>query len=453
MKNFYIVLEVKSTATQDEIKRSYRRLAKKYHPDKTFGDKKAEEKFKEIQEAYETLSDATSRQSYDYDFNKYYESKSTNNTSSTEGSAKQEEPITPESFYQIFRQTRVTVSALEPKRINQKALFERLNELLDKNCVSFLLSFGEININKKIINEVLFCCRSLAFPYVEALSIKLSKLAGADSQTIQEIYAFTKKKRFQSYWDRFNGVALIAVILLILWIGNLLSDKSSSSSSSTLPYYSDKNTFPNNDNNNKPKSGDLFSNNNSEYDNVNSGNNSSPQSQSLTTQKNDYSDWERKDYQTGNSPGCYNYSPKYDRNLDNKIEVSVGYNADVALKLINIKTGKSIRYVFIRSGDTYNIKNIPEGRYYLKIAYGKDWRQKVINGKCIGKFTSNALYKKGTEILDFNKIYTGIKSDGENSYRTYQLPSYSLKLDVIVTDFEDKFQTDNISEDEFNDQE
>ena len=132
--------------------------------------------------------------------------------------------------------------------------------------------------------------------------------------------------------------------------------------------------------------------------------------------------------------------------------MNVGYNTDAVLKVINIKTSKCIRYVYIQSGDTYNIKNIPEGRYYLKIAYGKDWRQKIVNGKCVGKFVSNALYKKGEKILDFNKVYTGIKSDGENSYRTYQLPSYSLKLDA--TDFdENNFQTNSISEDEFNDQE
>lgn len=84
----------------------------------------------------------------------------------------------------------------------------------------------------------------------------------------------------------------------------------------------------------------------------------------------------------------------------------------------------------------------------------EDWRQKVINGICVGKFTSSALYKRGEEILDFNRVYTGIKSEGENSYRTYQLPSYSLKLDVFVTDPDkSSFPTNSISEAEFNEQE
>lgn len=64
-KDFYSVLGVSRTATADEIKKSYRKLAMQFHPDKNPGDKKAEERFKEITEAYETLSDEKKRQMYD----------------------------------------------------------------------------------------------------------------------------------------------------------------------------------------------------------------------------------------------------------------------------------------------------------------------------------------------------------------------------------------------------
>lgn len=64
-RDYYEVLGVSKTANAEEIKKSYRKLAVKYHPDKNQGDKAAEEKFKEATEAYEILSDEKKRSQYD----------------------------------------------------------------------------------------------------------------------------------------------------------------------------------------------------------------------------------------------------------------------------------------------------------------------------------------------------------------------------------------------------
>ena len=65
MEDHYRILGVSHDATQDQIKKSYRRLAKEYHPDKNAGNKRAEEKFKKISEAYSVLSDEQKRAEYD----------------------------------------------------------------------------------------------------------------------------------------------------------------------------------------------------------------------------------------------------------------------------------------------------------------------------------------------------------------------------------------------------
>ncbi|GAB6182568.1 molecular chaperone DnaJ [Thermodesulfovibrio hydrogeniphilus] len=65
MKDYYSILGVSRDASQEEIKKAFRRLAKKYHPDLNPGDKEAEEKFKEINEAYACLSDPVKRANFD----------------------------------------------------------------------------------------------------------------------------------------------------------------------------------------------------------------------------------------------------------------------------------------------------------------------------------------------------------------------------------------------------
>src|ERR671919_671498 len=65
MADYYVVLGVSRTASDDEIKTAYRKLAMQYHPDRNGGSKEAEEKFKEITEAYDVLRDPQKRAAFD----------------------------------------------------------------------------------------------------------------------------------------------------------------------------------------------------------------------------------------------------------------------------------------------------------------------------------------------------------------------------------------------------
>jgi hypothetical protein len=150
--------------------------------------------------------------------------------------------------------------------------------------------------------------------------------------------------------------------------------------------------------------------------------------------------WQEQDIQNGQLPSCYNFKPQKG-SVNNYLEVYVGSGTDVSIKIMNLNTDKCIRYVFINSGSTYTINNIPEGRYYLKIAYGKNWLSKVESGQCIGKFIKNPMYEKGEDIMDFNIQHS---ADG------YSIPSFKLQLDVVSSGISNSFSSQNISENEFN---
>src|SRR5258708_26682359 len=64
-RDYYEVLGIKRNASEEEIKRAYRQLAREHHPDRNPGDKAAEGRFKEVQEAYDVLSDKNKRTQYD----------------------------------------------------------------------------------------------------------------------------------------------------------------------------------------------------------------------------------------------------------------------------------------------------------------------------------------------------------------------------------------------------
>ncbi|MBK7103110.1 MAG: hypothetical protein IPH63_15200, partial [Flavobacteriales bacterium] len=161
--------------------------------------------------------------------------------------------------------------------------------------------------------------------------------------------------------------------------------------------------------------------------------------------------WEATSYYNGEAPECFNYTPKYDRQLDNQLRVTVGGGTDVVIKVMEWSTDRCVRYVYIKSLSTYAIRNIPQGAYYLKIAYGKRWVEKKEAGICIGKFASSPLYEKGEDMLDFRTRSTGITYENGQRYENFEIPSYEVKLDVVSTGYSrNNLNTDGISEAEFN---
>jgi len=143
---------------------------------------------------------------------------------------------------------------------------------------------------------------------------------------------------------------------------------------------------------------------------------------------------------TGNKPNCISINTKLDTKLDNFLKIDATGSSDIVIKIINNNTEECIRCVFISGGDTYYIKNIPEGVYFVKIAYGYDWAENGKGNFCSAKFLTDAHYEVGNDLLDFHLKQS---SDG------YQVPSFELILRTIKNNRNNEFDSENISEEEF----
>jgi curved DNA-binding protein CbpA len=86
MKDYYLILGIEPNATTGEIKQAYRKMSMKYHPDKNQGDKYFEERFKDIGEAFEILTNFETRKQYDYQWMRNFSNKNDNGTNNSQES-------------------------------------------------------------------------------------------------------------------------------------------------------------------------------------------------------------------------------------------------------------------------------------------------------------------------------------------------------------------------------
>lgn len=122
---------------------------------------------------------------------------------------------------------------------------------------------------------------------------------------------------------------------------------------------------------------------------------------------------------------------------DNYFDIAIGSGCNVAVKIMDLRTDKCIRYVYVAENSTTTVQEIPQGVYYLKLAYGYDWMGlDTENGK-IGKFTRNVSYEKSQDTFDF-----GVKNSSEEY-------SYRLEINVLGSTLENNFLSTPIDEEEF----
>lgn len=132
----------------------------------------------------------------------------------------------------------------------------------------------------------------------------------------------------------------------------------------------------------------------------------------------------------------YGINPKYGIQ-DNYFDISMGSGCNVAVKIMDCATDKCIRYVYVAENTTTTVQEIPQGIYYLKLAYGYDWMELETDSVKQGKFTRNVSYERSQDTFDF-----GIKNSRDEI-------NYRLEINVINSKLENNFLTTPINEEEF----
>jgi len=126
--------------------------------------------------------------------------------------------------------------------------------------------------------------------------------------------------------------------------------------------------------------------------------------------------WTSLQLSTGMSIPCQQITEDYDERIDNFLRVLGSQHSDMYVKLIRRSNDKVVREVFIKKGTSFNIRNIPQEEYYVKIAYGKNPQT---DENCQFKFAEELGFEQPSHVFNyFNKLAT----------RGLVIPCYELNL-------------------------
>ena len=206
LKDHYRTLGLSPQASAEEVRRSYRRLAMEWHPDK----KGENPRYIEIREAYETLSDPVRRESY---LRCMRDEEAMGRRFHRSGR------ITIPSLVQKALQLEREVSAQDPFRIDGESLLNSIDELLDAHSVDLLMEDGDPPLRLQLTETLLRCGRPLTIRQSERLVGFLERMGGDDEACRRRRAEHLRQKRRESAWESWRiPVILIATVVLCLLI-------------------------------------------------------------------------------------------------------------------------------------------------------------------------------------------------------------------------------------------
>ncbi|WP_315816658.1 J domain-containing protein [Paraflavitalea speifideaquila] len=208
LKDYYKILEVTPLATLQEIKKSFRQLALKYHPDKNAGDHLSAALFREIQEAWEVLSDPKQRE--DYNYKRWY--------NRSIGEIFAERALTPAAILAECERVMRYVNSMNIFQVDFDALSFHIRQLLSDSNIGILQQANEVATNRAVNNALIKAADPLPLTYLQPIALLLIKLAGQDEFSIRAINSAVQQRKRRAAWDKYKWMVVVAITALICWI-------------------------------------------------------------------------------------------------------------------------------------------------------------------------------------------------------------------------------------------
>ncbi len=206
IKDYYSILEVSPSATILTIKRAYRRLALKYHPDKNGGNALYEQKFREINEAYRVLSDVQKRNDYNY----ARAGRRHHNHQRTYA-----DPVNTTSIIAHTKKLQDKVMHSDPARMNTEALYRQVMLLLNERNYLLFNKEGDEQQAAIFIKSIFFICRNLPYPSVQNVVLHLVHFAGTNNKVLTEIREFEQAVKYRWLWHQYKILLVIFMVIII----------------------------------------------------------------------------------------------------------------------------------------------------------------------------------------------------------------------------------------------
>lgn len=212
LKDYYKILDLSPGATETDIKKSFRRLALRYHPDVNQGNRYAEAWFRELQEAYDTLTDAAKKDAYLQD-RWLLQSQGKNMARPV--------PLTPDTIMAEARELASRVADLDHFRMDHQQLAQSLLQVLDDERLDLLRSFNATHEATTIGQLLLTSAAPVDFPLLRPFYQRMQLLAGICPALLPLIAANRNRRQQQYFWER-NQWWILLLLTVLLCAGIVL---------------------------------------------------------------------------------------------------------------------------------------------------------------------------------------------------------------------------------------